>query len=78
MVPLSLDSKVKIPLDLTFNKVRTVKKVEFTEAPDHRAVSDGLNIVCYCKNPECVITSEMFIANLGFGRFRLESIIQAA
>ena len=46
--------KISVGLDFTFNTLRNVKRVPWSEeAPWFREVSDGLNWLGYCKNPEC-------------------------
>ena len=62
-----------IGLALDFNKVRDVRKVNFSEsAPDFREAKDGLNWIAYCMNGSCQIFREMFLVNRRHGRFIFE------
>jgi hypothetical protein len=55
-----------IGINFFFNYMNEINKFKFQEtAPYFREASDGLNIVLYCENNNCVIYNQMFIHKLG-------------
>jgi hypothetical protein len=53
-------------INFFFNYMNEINKMKFQEtAPDYREASDGINILFYCENPNCLIFNEMFIHKLG-------------
>ncbi len=50
----SEEPSLKVGIDMGFNKIRDVQKVNFSDiAPDYREVKDGLNWISYCENKPC-------------------------
>jgi len=62
----SSNNTINLKLDFTFNHLKEIMKIGWNkEAPDHREVSDGLCLICYCSNKNCKINNQMFISNYG-------------
>lgn len=62
--------KCSIGLDFSFTLMKNINKLNFDEdAPSFREVSDGLNLFCYCKNKDCKIYNQIFVKNIGYGKF---------
>lgn len=58
--------RCSIGIDFSFNILKDIKKIEFSDqAPSFREASDGLNILCYCKNRNCKIFEQLFVENKG-------------
>ncbi len=69
------NNKTKIGLNFAFNCFNNVSKINYDDsAPNYRECSDGLNLICYCKNEKCKIYNEMFISVLGYGKFNIIDI----
>jgi len=69
-------SKFKLGLDFSFNYLKSLKKINWDEeAPDYREISDGVCLICYCKNNLCGIYNQMFVHNIGIGKFEIISEI---
>jgi hypothetical protein len=66
-------SKLTMGLDFgSFTMLKNINKLDFDkEAPRYREVSDGLSLFCTCQNVKCKIKSDLFIKNLGYGRFNI-------
>jgi len=65
-------SKFKLGLDFSFNYLKSLKKINWEDdAPSYREISDGVCLICYCGNKDCVIFNQMFVHNLGIGKFEV-------
>lgn len=55
-----------VGIDFSFNILKNVNKIDFClEAPSFCEASDGLNVICYCRNIDCHIYNELFVNKLG-------------
>lgn len=60
------NKKCSIGIDFSFNLLKNINKINFSEeAPSFREASDGLNLICYCRNNCCRIQNDMFVYCLG-------------
>lgn len=67
-----LTGKLTIGLDFTFNIIKEVHKVNWSEeAPDYREITDGMCLLLYCANTEWPAYDELSVLNIGYGKFRL-------
>ena len=59
-------------LDFTFNKIKDVQRVNWSEeAPRYWEIQDGMCWLCYCFNDKCKAYNQLFVINRGYGKFKL-------
>lgn len=71
------NKKCLMGLDFRFNYMRNFKRIKNFDdsAPSFREVSDGLNLVIYCMNPNCDLNNKYFIVTKGYDTFDIFSVM---
>lgn len=60
---------LSLGLDFSFNYMKNLHKMNWDNlAPSFREIEDGMSIICYCINMECILFNQMFVYNLGKNR----------
>ena len=53
-------------LDFSFNYMKNLHKMNWdNRAPSFREIEDGMSMICYCTNKNCILFNQMFVNNLG-------------
>jgi hypothetical protein len=60
------NKSLSLGLDFSFNYMKNLHKMNWDNlAPSFREIEDGMSIICYCLNMECILFNQMFVYNLG-------------